>query len=834
MQKTISEVPSHQAQSHPSPKSARNIQQSTSGFDNSQTVHSSPTSPQKGNQATASPSRTAQKRPGVWSLDWSAGETTKKKAKTVDTVDDSPPLKTTSPSRLPKNAIRHKKEEVQPAGPSNEKRSSRKNDKSPLVNQSILQSAKTFQNTKNVPVLPPRFLHSARTHSKASTQRAIKQASLPPYRFRLQSKRTTFPAIPASPTGKQEKRLIAGRSLSRGARDLSPSTSSTSKTGQQLKTRRISEFAHYNAQIKVIADSGEEEDGHIAAEAITPTVETVDGTSSRTLRAFRRARSPDTSPEIKKELIEIALHDFGKKLKEEKETQNNQKDEREEHMAVECHETSSSCLGMACPDSQIKGSSVIDGGMNPTFESPDPAEKDQLVEQDDNAAIHLPEIEDLTIGSAEEPNTIGSSAPVLQEQALSIGETSDCVSPTTLLDDGPQGVSQEPGHASHSRACSLEPVVNEFPSPAPDAGVACPLTPRQESTSRKDKHTKVSSSEPCVYNALLASSLLGIKAVSLLHPATDQEQLQKVEMKMDYSECKETEAEDKEESPYSDTSKNHVRNSSTSTIPISVLEDEDDMDTQEEDDDYHSVQEVQESFSDASVNVPTLLIDSLHGDYLANDVADGNHEKIGNALLKAQPEALNPCELAFLHPLSFPKMEFDEYDDLAESLYKINMPSPRTIYTGLPGNTPPNNLNSVKKSTQNSNGFERSESVQSVLWSRSTGLQGESAILKFKGKECCLIPEPEAEDLVHGSSCYNLNINHHAASSKRSDNTFDAHPATPQKWKEHEKTLTLDDYENYDLPLLQRMTLPGVIADYGNKDAEPILSAYQEGGFPFL
>lgn len=818
----------------------------------------------------------SKKRPGTWSMNWSNSiQGRKKKLKTdhhyaQKASELNADADTLSPLATGSTAGAGGQVEETVLSEKTKPRDSGYNPSKSQKMYNLAMKSELLKRGKSLSVSPSRPLHSAR-YTPSSPHRTIAQAFLSPRRSRVQTKCTSS-SITASPNGDQKNTAEYRRSLPRVAKG-SPlrSTSLVAKNYKHVKPSYTSEYAYYNSQIKVVVDTdGKEEQLERNDSTGSTSYAMNDGTSSRTLRALKRARSPDFSFEIKKELVEVAVSELGtaEKYNGNEGRQDNQSEEEEKNTSFSLENNSNSSFRADSPIYELKSKSKREGDAKERCINSDLVDVIESVKRDDGIIVDAEEHIVLQ-NDRQELNTPCSGA--LERQLPSCGIL-DYASPLTELSDEPSEDSQElKNDSSRSRAID-DPVSSGTVPPVQDdlLSLVHPSTPKREGADDlSNRRDRLVSSEPCAYNALLASSLLGIKAAACaLRTLAVQNENREMDLELYTNNLDQNDMRDKEGSPSSISSRHHSRSLSTSTSPTSVDEHQTEAEIEVGEDESKSCQNDQigdEPVPDPTMKVPTVQIDSPSNGGLIDSTFDDVREAIDHAISKAAPRASKSNSSGFLHPRSAPApvsrttqavlsskieaglsttAEYDENEeDLADSLFRINMPSPRMISASLPGNTPPNRSSSSSNTNVQHSGLERSDSVESVLWSRSTALQAENAILKFRGKECCLIPE--REDLTQTKLSYHnynssLDVSLIKQSIGNNKNSFEVHPPTPEKWKEYER-LTPDDYVNYDLPLLSKMTFStslissaGVIADYGNRYMEPILSVYREGGISVI
>lgn len=201
-----------------------------------------------------------------------------------------------------------------------------------------------------------------------------------------------------------------------------------------------------------------------------------------------------------------------------------------------------------------------------------------------------------------------------------------------------------------------------------------------------------------------------------------------------------------------------------------------------------------------------------------------------HATSKFFPEYLHPVSSPALCPLPDDPVIKDDpssEEDLAELLFRINMPSPRAMLAGLPTGYTPDSRQTSRLQARRNSGLSRVDSVESVLWSRSTALQAELPSLKFPGSSVpvisdektlssqtssmtCFHEEGTGNHPLHQAN-YHYNINN-------SHQPFEIQPPVPENWKVHEIFSPVKNvFEELKMSSMQSLTLSGVIADYGDR-----------------
>lgn len=336
-----------------------------------------------------------------------------------------------------------------------------------------------------------------------------------------------------------------------------------------------------------------------------------------------------------------------------------------------------------------------------------------------------------------------------------------------------------------------------------------PSTPREESISKKAEKDRLVASEPCVSSVAYATTILGMNDLSTRQIPYQNNKIQD-ELEEDAGDIEGEAGEDdgaraKLENRISSSAS--IVSSNDNKVPTDLI--------QQTISAACSPGKIDTVDTDDTQMVPTLKIDSAS----PIDTDTVQTDRQGQAIC---PQYLHPLSSsAFTSDQSgvLSKQEPDD-DDLVDSLLEIYMPSPRTMHAGLPYVISENTTKSPDISISKTNsGLERSDSECSVLWSRSTALQADSANLKFRGKDCPIIPEftvfnthntrhATVEKHTYSEHTIFTSSSSSFASPAATSTPFDPCPATPKKWKENE-LLTPDGF-HLQMPLLQSMTLAGV------------------------
>lgn len=547
-----------------------------------------------------------------------------------------------------------------------------------------------------------------------------------------------------------------------------------------------SEFAYYNSKIQSV-DGYEDtmnDDGP--------------GTSARSLRAFKRAKSPDAECEVKKEKLERCFDD---------ESRDTPKSRGEKSI-----DTTPIANWVEMPSTPRASFSISDADVVPENSINNKAAKLEL--------------------TTLRPEPVKDSSCASRPNQSILHRT----------------YNTHPGRVSLRTAMLVKEQLET--SLSPSAKLEGIETARRE---------RFPASEPCVTRASHAASVLQLDVLAspmaVLPQATDFEadpspsgvhSSEPVAMEMELADdisVVEVNATDKDVNSVETGARDHSRSLSPATSPTSVHKDEAPKNLE----DVEIQVAAHETTADLDLaeyrDVPILDVEPASPVVETGIAAEDIHDERLSTSERRPSQSFYP---QYLHPLSSPafppipddamsntdgKMDVDDLD--YNELFQINMPSPRTMYAGLV-HTPHFDAGPPNTTTTKNTGLSRLDSVESVLWSRSIDLQAEKANLKFAGSECHIIPESKQSQFISIEPHYDgmlerADARRRAHTGPVSYRPFEPQPPIPETWRPYE-IFPLNQVD-LKMPIWHSMTLAGVIADFGNQPPPSLNAFYQHENY---